>query len=461
MSDKKITNALYLPDWTVEDVKKPSAKTYLVEAAYDVKPDHCPKCGSLQKPYRHGPITVDYTDAPVHGRQTTVRVTVQRYRCRDCGKTFNQPLPDMDPSRLMTKRLVSYVEDQGFVSTYAKVSTDTGLNEKTVRDICNAQIDRMLTEHRVTAPVVLGIDELTLDGGHRRSIFTDVGERRILDLIESMNRPAVDRWLYGLPHKDRVKIVTMDLWKPYREAVYAILPNAVVVADRWHVQRIVNRRLDAIRNRIRRSKTGAGRKNPWRARRLIQTSRHNLSPQRSFVLDGMLKNDPLLHAAWQTKEDFYDIWHGEPTRHEAELRFDRWRGNLPSEVKTEFGGLAETVLEWREEVFAFFDHAYTNAYTEAVNGLIKIANRAGRGYRFDAIRARAIHYSSLTPKRLFVCESCLGQYPVALSEWHRWNLFRVPHHPGAKQPQELCATCHRLHIEEWLHGRPVSTRKSG
>ena len=461
MADKKITNALYLPDWTVEDVKKPNAKTYLVEAAYDVKPDHCPKCGSLQKPYRHGPITVDYTDAPVHGRQTTVRVTVQRYRCRDCGKTFNQPLPDMDPARLMTKRLVSYVADQGLVTTYAKVSADTGLNEKTVRDVCNAHISRLLSEHRVTAPVALGIDELTLDGGERRSIFTDIGERRILDLIESMNRPAVDRWLYSLPHKDRVKIVTIDMHDPYRQAAYGILPNAVVIADRWHVQKLVNKRLDVIRNRIRRGKTGKGRKNPWRARRLIQASRHNLSPQRLFILDGMLKNDPLLHAAWQAKETFYDIWHGDPTRYEAEKRFDAWREGIPAEVQTEFGSLATVVEDWRQEVFAFFDHRHTNAYTEAANGLIKIANRAGRGYRFDAIRARAIHYSSLRPRAQFVCESCLGQYDVALSEWHRWKLLRVPHAPGAKRPEELCETCHRLHIKEWLHGRPVSTRKSG
>lgn len=32
----------------------------------------------------------------------------------------------------------------------------------------------------------------------------------------------------------------------------------------------------------------------------------------------------------------------------------------------------------------------TNAYTEAMNGLIKIANRAGRGYSFEVLRARML-----------------------------------------------------------------------
>lgn len=33
---------------------------------------------------------------------------------------------------------------------------------------------------------------------------------------------------------------------------------------------------------------------------------------------------------------------------------------------------------WREEIFAYFDHRYTNATTEALNGVIKTVNRTGR-----------------------------------------------------------------------------------
>jgi hypothetical protein len=33
----------------------------------------------------------------------------------------------------------------------------------------------------------------------------------------------------------------------------------------------------------------------------------------------------------------------------------------------------------------------TNAYTESLNGLIKITNRIGRGYSFEVIRARMLY----------------------------------------------------------------------
>lgn len=45
---------------------------------------------------------------------------------------------------------------------------------------------------------------------------------------------------------------------------------------------------------------------------------------------------------------------------------------------------------WREEMFAYFDHRYTNATAEALNGLIKIVNRTGRGYSFRRLRAKML-----------------------------------------------------------------------
>ena len=45
---------------------------------------------------------------------------------------------------------------------------------------------------------------------------------------------------------------------------------------------------------------------------------------------------------------------------------------------------------WQPEVFNYFTHKATNAYTESANGLAKIANRLGRGYSFDAIRAKVL-----------------------------------------------------------------------
>lgn len=448
-------NALYLDDWTVEKVER-SKEGYRLVARYDVEPTYCPKCGSTQQPYRHGPRAIEYVDAPVHGQRTIVAVDVQRFRCRDCSATFMQPLPDMDPQRRMTRRCAEHIREQGLIRPYAHLAREIGLDEKTIRDICNEEIEALLARHKPIAPVALGIDELHLLG-RKRTIFTDVGERRILDLIESMNRPQVDRWLSLLEDRKRIRIVTIDMWGPYREAVQALLPDAVIISDKWHVQSKANAALDVIRNRQRRGAKGKDRRNPWRARRLLHAHGKNLSPQRAFVLDGMLKNNELLSMAWHTKEAFYDIWGSanRPSRHEAEAMFDRWKADIPDEV-SEFRAVAKTIDGWREQVFAYFEHPYTNAYTEAANGLIKIANRAGRGYRFDAIRAKAISIEPRVPVNLFVCESCLGQYPLVLRHW-----LEPEPDPKRTRVWRVCATCFRLHTPRWFMPSTNSTPKSG
>ena len=51
---------------------------------------------------------------------------------------------------------------------------------------------------------------------------------------------------------------------------------------------------------------------------------------------------------------------------------------------------ASVIYNWREEILAYFDHHATNAYNESVNSLIFTTNRVGRGYSFEALRAKVL-----------------------------------------------------------------------
>jgi hypothetical protein len=61
----------------------------------------------------------------------------------------------------------------------------------------------------------------------------------------------------------------------------------------------------------------------------------------------------------------------------------------PKPLKRFFRPLLTAMGNWREEIFAYFDHRYTNATAEALNGLIKIVNRTGRGYN-RTLRAKML-----------------------------------------------------------------------
>ena len=124
---------------------------------------------------------------------------------------------------------------------------------------------------------------------------------------------------------------------------------------------------------------------------------------RQMLMDGVLANNQLIADEWPANEAFYDIWRTD-SRAEAERLFDQWRASIPASIEREFGPVAQMIENWREEIFAYFDYPITNAYTEAANGIIKVANRAGRGYAFGNIRAKAL--LAPTMGKMKPCDHC-------------------------------------------------------
>lgn len=68
---------------------------------------------------------------------------------------------------------------------------------------------------------------------------------------------------------------------------------------------------------------------------------------------------------------------------------------------------------WRPEVFAYFDHPITNAYTESLNSLIKLMYHVGRGYSFDALRAKILYTKGIHKTQPRPTESLRSQRRVA------------------------------------------------
>ena len=55
-----------------------------------------------------------------------------------------------------------------------------------------------------------------------------------------------------------------------------------------------------------------------------------------------------------------------------------------------YGNVIKTIENWKTEIFNYFSYSYTNATTEALNGLIKLMNKNGRGYSFEVLRAKTL-----------------------------------------------------------------------
>mgnify|MGYP001403122473 CR=1 FL=1 len=224
-----------------------------------------------------------------------------------------------------------------------------------------------------------------------RLVLTNIGERTIIDLVASRKKQSVISALYRFKSPKQIKYVTMDMWRPYKDAVNTVLPHAIIVIDKFHVLKMANDAMEKARKDLRSQMTSGEVKLLKKDRFLMLRRRRDLdASSEEFLLSGWTGNYPLLHDLYHEKERFYAIWEGNLSRKNAETAYDNWKSSLPGNISPYFSDLIRAVDNWHTEIFNYFDCRVTNAFTECVNNHIKAIARQGRGYNFEVLRARTL-----------------------------------------------------------------------
>jgi len=382
-------NVLRLPEYQILNAMEMEDGLHFHIVAPD--PIACEECGAEDEFVRFGKRDVAYRDLPVHGKRVILWVIRRRYSCRACGTTFRPSLPDMVDDHRMTRRLYSHVEKESFNHPYAYVADTTGLNEKTIREIFRKKAEFLAAWHRFETPRCLGIDELYLNRRYR-CILTNLEERTLLDLLPGRQQDAVTKRLMSMTERGKVEIVSMDMWKPYRRAVQAVLPQARIVVDMFHVVHMANEALEKVRKGLRKELTANQRRTLKGDRKILLKRAHDVSDRERLIMETWMGAFPQLLAAYEHKERFYHIWDC-ATRRDAEQALAAWIDDIPQGQKEVWKELVSAVSGWREEMLTYFetDIPVTNAFTESINRLAKDKNRDGRGYSFEVMRARMLY----------------------------------------------------------------------
>lgn len=352
-------------------------------------PVACPHCGCVANLYKHDSREQVCMDLPIHGKRVGLHIRRQRYRCRECKQTFWERFErTIDDKRNCTNRLVNYIGQQSLKRSFTSIAEDVGLNEKTIRNIFRDYINYLEELVQFETPRWLGIDEIHIIK-KPRCIIANVEERTIVDMLQNRNKETVVNYLYRLPNKERITHVTMDMWQPYRDAVRAVLPQATIIVDKFHVVRMANQAMETIRKQLREGLAKKQRRGLMHDRFILLKRNKELTDMDRVTLDLWTKNHPSLGTAYELKEAFFDIWDID-SRQKAFLKYHDWKAKIPKELQPAFEPLTKAMANWEEEVFSYFDHRITNAYTESLNSLIRVMNRIGRGYSFEALRAKIL-----------------------------------------------------------------------
>lgn len=382
-----MTSILRLPTYQVLKENE-TEHDFHIAAETKFPPTRCIHCDSdnLVGGGRQG---IMIRDMLIRAKRVAIYVSARRLRCRECGKTFTEPLPDVAEGKRMTRRLYDWVADQSLKRSFISVAEDVGCTEGTVRGVFHEFVDYLDKTVEFDTPEWMGMDEIHIIK-KPRFVVTNIERNNVISLLAGRTKPIVLNYLMKIPNRHKVRCVAMDMWLPYKDAVRAAIPSAWIVVDKFHVVKLANDCLGTVRKGIRADLGKKQVRGLMHDRFLLIKRENDLEAFERLKLETWTRNFPLLGEAWQAKEEFFRIYDHcdiEPAR----AAYVQWKAGLSPAATSAFKPLITAVTNWETEIFAYFDHPVTNAYTESLNNLIRFVNREGRGYSFDVLRAKILY----------------------------------------------------------------------
>lgn len=221
----------------------------------------CPKC-HLSSRSIHSHYLRTLADLPWQGQQVTLQVQVRKFFCRHaaCAQSvFTERIPLlMSPYARRTLRLVQLLEQVG-VNTGGEVGSR--LAESSGIELSGSSMLRLIRRISVSGyapPSVIGVDEWSYRRGHRYgTLMCDLERHRPIDLLPERSSSSFADWLRKHPG---IEVISRDRGDEYKRGATEGAPQAIQVADRFHLLRNLRDAVARIMDRHRQAVQAAAQR---------------------------------------------------------------------------------------------------------------------------------------------------------------------------------------------------------
>jgi len=214
----------------------------------------CPTCGTASQ-YVHDRYTRQPRDLPWRGRRVRLRLIVRRFRCLNDACRRRTFAECFDP---VLRRYAHFTADaEAALLNYGRTAGgEAGAFIAACSGLC-ASADTLLrllrrsTSKPTITPTILGIDEFSLARRHRyATVLVDLKTHKPVAVLDTHKAEPVATWLKEHPG---VQVLVRDRAGAFADAGRQGAPDAVQVADRFHIVQSASQALDELlRGRRRR-----------------------------------------------------------------------------------------------------------------------------------------------------------------------------------------------------------------
>jgi transposase len=370
VQDDCITVKLRLQGLRVLGVKE-TAKWIEVAARYEREEADCPGCGRSTWQVHQWHLQRK-RDAKLWGKEVWVALFKRRFRCRQCRKVFTEPDPVCGSRRRTTRRLRGTVARRAREATVRSVAREEGVSEGLVE---RSWLEAYAVVSAPSQPhLFLGLDGFCVRRpGRMWTGMWDLESGKAVAVVPGERQAEVARMLERHAPRESVQAVAIDLSEAYRQAVELVLPEAAIVADKFHVLALAGRALHEVRGETRRRGNLA-----W----LLQRGVERLNQGERARLLEALSTDSQLARAWGLKEALREVYR-KTQREEAAAALATWVKEAEGSGLRPFRRTAATLRRWQKEVLNYWRYPITNALVEGKHNRVKVLKRRAYGYRND------------------------------------------------------------------------------
>ena len=364
----------------------------------------CPNCGQTTE-LLHQNNFQTVRDLSFGQQLVYLKVNRRRMRCTHCQNKFTEKLEFVRRRRVHTLRFVERIIEEVLNSDIKNVAKRNNLSEQEIETMLKDLGTDLVTEKPVNLKK-LGIDEIAVVKGQRNYyvVLVDLEKKKVIGLVEKRTKKEITEYLeaWGEEVLSKIQEVSIDLWKTYKSIAEELMPQAEIVADRFHVMKQVTDELDSARRKIKREtekiksksqkeKILAGLK---KSKYVLLKNEKDLNEAEQEKLKEVEKVAPILTKMHALKEKLRDIFESSKDWREGLLEIADWLKDVSKYFPKSFG----TIKRWIGEIIAYFDEGTTQGIVEGINNKLKLIKRRAFGFRnFDNFQLRSLltwHFAS-------------------------------------------------------------------
>ncbi len=364
--------------------------------AQDLKDCRCPACGSARVTSR-GQVERRFRCPPIGRRPVTAVLPIPRVACLECGVIRQVRLDFAEPRRSYTKAFARYALELSRLMTIQDVARHLDISWDVIKDIQKEDLTRRFDRPKLKHLRQLAIDEICIGSGHRYlTLVLDLESGAVVHVGRGKGGDALTAFWKRLRRSGaKIAAVATDMSAAYIEAVRTGLPDATLVFDRFHVMKLFNDKLSALRRQLYGQATAEHRPVLKGVRWLLVKRPENLDPRRNERerLDEALRLNQPLATAYYLKEELGELWEQDDEEEATAFLLD-WLARAEASGIKILLKLAKTLRKHAQGLLAYYDYPISTGPLEGTNNKIKTMQRQAYGYRdqeFFRLKILAAH----------------------------------------------------------------------